>query len=192
LNITGRFSDAVCFFWKHVEIFQKVKKRMTWQTRANLDYAFAYSCFGTRNYEKSLHYVTKVSDRAGQGSELYIFARLLSILIYYETKNWAGMEYATRSVYRHLLRTERLFRTEKIFLAFIRHLPSVQSDGHLLDRFSELYSELNRLFIDRREADIEYYIHIRAWLKSKIDRTDFARCVKEQLGEDMNPGDQAH
>lgn len=188
LNITGRFAEAARHFRKHEETFHKLKGRISKQTRIRLNYALAYSYFGTGNYEQALQFTLKVINEADSGSEVSVVSRLLSILIYYETDNWEGLEYATRSVYRYLLNTERLFRSEKIFLAFIRQLPSLHSKEQLLDRFSELYSELCRVFHDNREAGIEYYIHIRAWLKSKVDGTDFAGCVKKQMNHTYQTG----
>jgi tetratricopeptide (TPR) repeat protein len=185
LNISGRFSEAAEFFQKHSKRFYNQEDQMTSQTRIGLYYARAYSCFAIQDYQRSLHAIQNVIGMAATESEVYNFARLLSILIYYETRNWAGLEYATRSAYRHLLKTERLFRTERIFLAFIRRLPAVQSGRELINRFTELLVDLDRIFRDSSEADIEYYIHIRAWLRSKIGKTDFAECVKQQAAEWM-------
>lgn len=185
LNRTGRFAKAVECFRTHTEMFHQLENRMPKRTRLSLHYALAYSYFGLGDYEQALHYTLKVIDEGDPGSEVSVSSRLLSILIYYEIDNWEGLEYVTRSVYRYLLKTERLFRSEKIFLAFIRQLPSVRSKEQLLSRFSELYEELGRIFHDKREAGIEYYIHIRAWLKSKVDGTEFAPCVKKQVN---NPG----
>lgn len=181
LNITGRFVEATEHFQTNAENFHQLKGRVSKQNRLNLDYALAYSCFGSGDYERALRHILNVIYEADSGTEVSVFSRLLSILIYYETNNWEGLEYATRSLYRYLLKTERLFRSEKIFLAFIRQLPSLHSKQQLLDRFSELYSELDRIFRDKREAGIEYYIHIRAWLKSKVNGTSFTQCVVEQV-----------
>lgn len=183
LNVNGRFTEAVRHFRLHSETYFKLKDRITKQSRLGLHYAVAYAYFGKGDYDNALHHVLIVTDEADRGSEVSVFARLLGILTYYETQNWTGLEYATRSVYRYLLKTERLFRSEKILIAFIRQLPSIRTNEELQGRFSELHSELIRLFRDSREAYIEYYIHIRAWLKSKIERTEFALCVKEQISE---------
>lgn len=184
LNITGRFAEAAEHFQLHAETFYKLKDRVSKQNRLNLSYALAYSCFGTGDYERALRHTFNVINEADPDTEVSVFSRILSILIYYETDNWEGLEYATRSVYRYLLKTKRLFRSEKIFLAFIRQLPLLHSNQQLLDRFSELYLELDRIFRDKREAGIEYYIHIRAWLKSKVDGRSLTQCVVEQMNEE--------
>lgn len=191
LNLNGRFRQAAIQFAEQEDKYEKLKGRITKQSKVNIGYALAYTWFGNGDYKQALDNALKVIAEADPVLEIYVFARILTILIYYETNNWDGLETTTRSVYRHLLKNRRLFRSEKFFLAFLRQLPGIQSREHLLEQFSGLHKELNRLFQQNSmEADIEYYIHFRAWLKSKVEGTDFAVCVKEQVNEEVNPDNQ--
>ncbi|MBL0330642.1 MAG: hypothetical protein IPP64_14820 [Bacteroidetes bacterium] len=167
-NLNDNHAEALAVFTKDKR-FSILQKRISKKGLINILYAVAVAHFGLGDFRAALRYVNQVIDLADVEVEELIFARILSIIIYFERENIEGLESALRSTYRILLRNKRNYETETLLLKFIRKAGKLDTKNDVAKLFSQLHLDLNKLFLETpMEKTVEYYFNFRGWLGSKL------------------------
>ncbi len=152
-----------------------------------IHYYMAVACFGTGALKESIQWLNRLFTNfnlSNLRTDILVFARFLGIIVHYELGNTDLVEYLTRSVYRFLLRHQRLYKFEDLFLSFIRNrLPGADTKSRLLDNFRYLKTELEKLSSDSYERKPFEYFDFISWLESKIEKKTFAEVVKSKAGK---------
>jgi len=130
-------------------------------------YHLSVACFFSGNYPESWRHIMKILNEADSSQDIYIYAKIFSLIILYERNEADLLPHALRSAYRSLLRRERLYKAEKNILDFIRHTQAVSSRKEAVALFRELAGNLERSFEDPFEQAIQYYFDILRWLRIK-------------------------
>ena len=92
------------------------------------------------------------------------------------------MEYAAISLYRFLYKRERLYRTEKAFLRFIRNkLPGIASAKQVTEEFRELKSELTELSKDPYEKTFLDTLDLVSWLEGEIEQKPMSEIIRAKF-----------
>ena len=144
-------------------------------------YGFANVCFGVGEYKKSLMWLNKITDHPEQHVRLDVqcFARILGLIVHYELGNEIQLPYYVRSVYRYLLKRQRLFKFEVLILEFIRKkTPKINSANDLRIAFAELKESMLILKKDKQEKRAFDYFDFISWLESKIEKRSFSEIVQ--------------
>jgi hypothetical protein len=150
---------------------------------------FAVMFFGTGEYKKSLLWTNKIINHPEQNIRLNIhcLAKILALIIHYELHNEAQLPYYIRSVYRYLLKKQRLFKFETLMIEFIRKkISKINSTKDLKTAFIELNGKLLLLKKDHYEKQAFNYFDFISWLESKIEKRPFAEIVKEKAKSPVN------
>lgn len=154
---------------------------------ANIDlttlYFSAYIQLGAGNYSRANHYLQALfnSEHRGLRVDLYGFAKILSLIVWFELNDRQHLEYAVRSVYRYLSKRKRLYKLETTLLEFIRkEVPKMHSRSEQLSAFNKLKEELTVLAKDPFEQGTFGYFDFISWLESKIEDKPFADCVRRK------------
>lgn len=147
-------------------------------------YGFAIVCFGAGEYKQALKWLNKIIDHTEQHVRLDIqcFARILGLIVHYELGNEIQLPYYVRSVYRYLLKRQRLFKFEVLVLEFIRKkTPKINSTRDLRMAFAELKESMLILKKDKHEKRAFDYFDFISWLESKIEKRSFSEIVKRNV-----------
>lgn len=127
--------------------------------------------FLSGDYESARPFISKLLQERSISDQFEIFlsARVMWIILLYETGDIRTMEYALISLYRFLRRRNKPYLLEKAMLRFIRESSGVKNDRQLKGKLREVKAELIKL----REKEGVYrsyatdgWIH---WLASRAD-----------------------
>ena len=150
--------------------------------RVHLCFEIACTYFGAGNYLSTKKYLREIINTTGDTrDDIQCFARLLNLIVYYETGEQEMLEYAARSVYRFLLKREGIFKMENLLLKFLRNkAPKINSKKERADAFTELKKELEKVIKDPYEASTMLAFDLISWLHSKISGQPFSKIVREK------------
>ena len=93
------------------------------------------------------------------------------------------LPYIVKSVYRNLMQRKQLYKTENIFIQFIRtRFNNIRSTNDQIDAFKALREELLQIGDDPMEARFLEFFDIISWLESKIYNRPFEDVLREKSG----------
>ena len=143
--------------------------------------------FGYGNYQRALNYLHKILDEKNTDvrGDLYCYAKLLMIIIYFEMGKESLLESAIRSTYRYLYKRDKLYKAENYILRFIRKLPVINTSKELIGAFKELKGKFEEFSRDPYESNALRYFDYIDWLESKISKREFSDVVKKR-SEDLD------
>ena len=140
---------------------------------------------GREKYSKALAFLNIIQN----DNKIYIrqdhhsFAKILQLIIHFEKENNDLLPYLVRSVYRDLLKRNKLHKTESIFIGFIRtKLNNIRSSKDQIEAFKALKEELIEICNDHMEARFLELFDIISWLESKIENRSFEEVLREKSG----------
>lgn len=163
-NLGGKPAEALRVFTNDKR-FATLRNRISKKGLINILYAVAVAHFGLGDLRAALRYVNQVIALADVEVEELVFARILSIIIYFERENQEGLEYALRATYRILLKNERNYETETLILKFIRKAGKLGTQNEIRKSFLRLHADMSNLFDAKpMEKTVEYYFDFRGWL----------------------------
>lgn len=169
-NLNNKPGEALRVFSSDKK-FAALRTRISKKGLINILYAVAVAHFGLGDLRAALRYVNQVIELADVEVEELVFARILSIVIYFERENQEGLEYALRATYRILLKNERNYETEALILKFIRKAGKLGTQTEIRKSFLRLHADMNKLFEARpMEKTVEYYFDFRGWLLQKAGK----------------------
>lgn len=112
------------------------------------------------------------------------FARLLSLIAYFELGDDRALDSGIRSTYRYLAGRNRLGEFQRVVLRFLKRLPAVTNRQSLLRELVRFREELLALS-DREGSETPMLSQIKLvhWLESKIEGRPFADLLREREAE---------
>lgn len=130
--------------------------------------------FANQNHSKAQQFIQKIMNAdLDIRLDIQTTARVIYLIIQYETEEYEHLEYARRSTYRFLLRKKRLQESESVLLDFIRRTRQMNSNTEVLRALATLRQNIIALN-DRQFMSGFPFIE---WLDSKLE--------KKSLGEIM-------
>ena len=136
--------------------------------------------FAIEDYEKSRYYLTKVIDDKGKlRSDLKGFARIIDILIDYDTGDEEHLERKIKSTFVFIENQENLGSFQEAFLEFLGKLGTIYPQD-LRKGFIDLKNQLEALQKGTYTKKLQLYFDLLSWLEAKIERKRFIEVVKEK------------
>jgi len=164
-------------------------KNLIKQNVLSLYYFIAYTYFGNQQFQKSNQFLNRIlndPDRTEDDlrSDLYCFTRIFGIILHFELGKLDLLEYTIKSVYRYLLKRNRLYKFETVILNFLRKNSSkTSSQKQLLTAFKQLKAEIEEVTKDEYEHRALSYFDFISWLDSKIEDRTFAEVIFEKANK---------
>lgn len=106
-----------------------------------------------------------ISSRA----DLECYTRILNLIVHYEMKNYELMPYLIRSTYHFLLKSEKLYKLEYLFLSFLRKLTTVKNNDELTFELISAKKELSKIKNDKFEKNAFEYFDFPLWIDKKLE-----------------------
>lgn len=176
----GDYENAIALaddIEKNLEAFgQKVNK----EQEIVFYYNIANVYFGAGNYRNSLKWINLLLNDNEQQlrQDIYIFARIMNLIIHFELGNTDLLEYLLKSTTRYLNKRKKDYEAESVILKYLKKLPKLVYEDDLVGHFESMRTDLNKLFKEHRERVVLDYFDFNAWLDSKIDGVTFAEAAK--------------
>ena len=144
-----------------------------------------YLNFVTGNYHEALVNLNIIlnNKKSNVRQDINSWTRIFQLLIHFEKGNTELLPYLIKSIYRDLLQKNKLYKTEKIFIQFIRHkLAPVKSKKDQIAAFKVLKDELMKACNDPLEAGFQENNIVINWLESKIQNQTIEDILREKSG----------
>ena len=152
---TGEFS-------KGVQLISKVGTEMESYPndylKHHLNFTFAYVYFGACEYSKCKIYLNKLINESTPNvrNDIQCMARIISLIVHYETQNHELLEYVLKSVYRFLNKKENLYKFEiSIINFFEKKIQAAVSMAEKAQAFNKLKKEINNILKDTSEGSFQ-------------------------------------
>jgi hypothetical protein len=179
--LSGRFEVIPSLLSQSETFLKKYRYTLREIRKLELMYYLSYYFFAFRDYKNALKWLNNLFSLTLNNNHLYYKARLLELMVHYKLGNEDMLPYITKSVYRHLLKNNILYKSEKSILDFIRlELPKVTNSKQLLKAFEILYNTLQRVTKDKYELAFFNDFDFISWLEGEIKKKSFIEIVKEK------------
>lgn len=171
--VLGKFTEGTKIIPEIAAQLEKFESKLNTHYILIFYYKFACMYFGASDYQKVSYWCHKIlnTKEVDLRKDIYIFARILTLISQWELGNIDLVEYYIRSTYRYLFKNRSLQRFYLIIMKFLRKLGTISND-QLNDAFAGLKEQLKPLTSDPYEKLPFIYFDIISWLESKLeDRT---------------------
>ena len=148
---------------------ERLQKHVSPVHELQFSFAFARLLHADKKYKESLRWVNKLLNNPNKEvrADIYCCARMLQIIIYYETKDWETLPYAIINTTRYLKSTKKLYRAETALLGAMRKLDDVEKPKEL-QQLKKLSTAFEEIFTDNLEKNLLDNFNFSDWANDKI------------------------
>ena len=182
---TGQFQKAMQLLPK-IEAILEEEKNYDELTKIYYSINKILLHYGNKDYHQSLTYINLLLNNNNKNylrPDLHCFAKMFQLIVHFDKENYDFLPYLVKSIYRYLLKQNKLHQFELIIIHFIRiKLPHINSKKEQTEAFKSLQKELMDIGKDPLEARFLELFDIISWLESKIENRPFEEILQEKAG----------
>jgi hypothetical protein len=164
-------------------IMQEVETNRKYIDKHNLIviyYKASVYYFALKHYSQARLYLNRLlNDGDRLRSDLKGYARILSILIDYDTGEEDYMEQKLQAARDYIVFEENLGKVQQVFLEFMSKIGSIFPQD-LKKGFMSLKAEIEKVNEGDFSQKTLLYFDLMSWIDSKIEGRDFAELVREK------------
>jgi len=178
----GEYESAYSLLNVMQRDFKKFEHLMEKRMKLTFYVNSAMTYFVFEEYEKVLIWINRFLEETrfdALRSITLSVAKIVQLISHFELGNTLFLEHITRSTYRFLLSKERLFKSEKAILQFIRKNSS-KNKKQITAAFPELKKELLQITKDPLEKNMLSVFDLVSYLESKITNKPQRLILKEK------------
>lgn len=141
--------------------------------------AFAYFCMN--DFEGSKKWGRRIIDevRDSEAKEFVSAARVLLLLVYYESEELNFMQSLVRNLYRFFKTRDHLYKTERLLLSFMKKdIYEIHSREEEKRAFLTLKDRFVEIIKDPLEQNFLKIFDILSWIDSKVEGRSLAEVLK--------------
>jgi hypothetical protein len=179
----AEFKEGINFIKYAESGLEKYRGKLHPDDESVILYNISRLYMGSGEYEKALEYSNRLLGRqaAEMRPDIYIYAKVLNLVIHYELGNDELVRYLIRSVYKLFKKREKLYRFESLLLSFLRKMPAMLTREDFMDNLILFRKEMLLLQNDPFEKNAFIYFDFISWAESKIHNKSFEEIVKEKV-----------
>lgn len=170
------------------EVMKKVEANKKFIDKHNLVviyYKASVFYFASERHSDARFYLNKLlNDSDRLRSDLKGYARILSILIDYDTGEEQYFEQKLKAAYDFIVYEENLGRVQQVFLDFLGKIGSIYPQD-LKKGFMSLKAEIEKVNDGDFSRKTLLYFDLMSWIDSKIEGRSFAEMVREKARVQM-------
>lgn len=146
-------------------------------------YSMAFAYILLEDFHKALLWTNRLINhpRLSLMGDVASFARIMNLIVHYELGNTELLEHHLRSTYRFMRSRKRLYKVEALLLKFIRKLPSLRDEQHLVREFAAARRALESVRHDPFERNALEYFEFLGWLDCKIENLCFLETYRRRM-----------
>ena len=158
--IRGMFEQGCAEAGKIVTEAKAWESQLSNLDRFRLFYHVACLNFGTGEYGRGLEFLREALHNADRGVQTGVVraARLLELVLLFESGDYTTLEYRAEALRRKLQRGGTYYRTESALLRAFGRLPNPHAEEEMISWYESLHSELQLLEADplERNAHVDF------------------------------------
>ena len=186
--LTGEFTRGIKIIKPAENMLERWAGRMNPHDALLFYYKLACLYFGAGHFRKSLKWLGKITGDYPPEfrQDLQAFARILTLICYYEQNDFRGMEYMLRSTYRFLAKKSEMHSFFNQIAATLRKFLSKDANPKKLkSHFETLHSRLKPLSRKPYQSKPFLYFDILSWLEGKIKNRTVEEIIQEKAAEKL-------
>ncbi len=172
----GNYEEGLSFKPKITQTLKKYKELISTSIHINFEYKFAYLHFGNGELTQALKHVNTILNEYSPNdrTDVYSFARILSLVIHYELGNYSLISYYLKSVVNYLKKVSRLSPYEHAILTTIKLLPRIREEKERKDLLLGKKEEILNFFKNNPdEKHLIVFFDFITWIDSKLENKSF-------------------
>ena len=121
-----------------------------------------------RSFDSALKFNNRLTEESGLNfkSDVYLFGRLLNLVIHYGLDNFDLLEYNVENTYKFFREKNVLKKAESIILTHFKRLIKAEPKVHK-ELFKELHFNLNKLPADNNTQSLYSMFNFTVWAKAE-------------------------
>lgn len=181
LCIKGQFADAFHFFENELTRFHSREKATSKLGRISNYYAIAYACFGARELDTAVYWVSKILHSDETDLETYTVGKVLQLVLFFEKSNFDLIEYQHGSLRRHL-KSKKRANLSKLGLAELFMKLCSNDPRRQMKALEEFSVDLRRFKDEPTLRNFEVHFDLSSWISCKLRKAPFSEMVRERYG----------
>lgn len=163
----GQVNEALDSIEAGLKLYADV---LPWASQSTLLFLVGRLLFDQGRHKEAKEWLNQILDHPNRGirEDLTSLARILLVLIYFETGESEMVDFACKATRKYLQRRDSLHQFERVMLKFMESNSFMSKGPALKAAFKQLSIELKEVFKDPLEANVLAYFDIQAWLKNKL------------------------
>jgi hypothetical protein len=152
MNIKGKFKEAIQLYEKQKEKIKEYSP-FTQYIHFQIIYHLSVAHFFAKNYNASWSFITQVLNEQNMKFDIYVYAKMFSLMILHERNETDLLQHSLRSAQRLLEKKDRSYLPEKSILDFMKGSGNIGTLKNALE--------------NPHEQGMLYYFDIIRWLETK-------------------------
>lgn len=150
--------------YKQYEKELSVHQKIIWY------FVIARFCFACKNYEIAGKWLNRLIfiPNADVSQDYQCYARIMNIIVAYESGNPDSIEHSLRMAYYFLTKRNKVYTYEKIILKYIRESFRVRSEAEINEMLELMHKDLSEIHNDPFEENAFDAFNPIPWLESHI------------------------
>ena len=186
----GEFNKALEIAHKVEIIYNTLPSTKATQKEKQLHhYALAYIYIGLGQYKLANQNINQLlhNTELDFRSDIYCFAHILSLIIYFEMDDADMLERRIRTTYRLLLKRNKLYNFEKQIISFFKGSQNkVQNSSELMKDLVKLKNNIENITSNNLEKNALSLFDLISWLESKIEKKSFMEIKQNKFNYMMS------
>lgn len=152
--------------------------------KMNSYYKFAYVYIGLDDYSRALDYLNTVLNEFDEKlrPDIYRYSKILTLIVHLELGNTTLLPYISKSTQHHLKSRQKLFKTEKLLMDFIKKIkPDANNSGAWKEGLPALRAKFMEVFKEPNERNALQYFDFVAWMDSRIEGRSFMEVKRGEM-----------
>lgn len=182
-NTVGNFDKSVALIPKILKKLSAFDDKITKEKNLIFSFYQAYAFFGKGELKQALNHLNEILNDNEQQlrQDIYMFSRVLNLLLHYDLKNYEYLDYNVKSTQRYLKKMEKDSVIEEIILNYIKKLARKGDAPDKKEILDEMQVDIDALLTKPDNQAILNYFNIAAWIDAKVNDISFAEAVKRKV-----------
>lgn len=132
------------------------------------------------NYESALKFNNRLIEESGLNfkSDVYLFGRLLNLVIHYGLGNYDLLEYNVENTYKFFREKNALRKAESVIFAHFKRLIKAEPEDYK-ELFNEFHFNLNKLPMDNNTQNLYSMLNFTMWAKAESEGITMLEAIKK-------------
>lgn len=179
LTEKGDFEQGVAQLEEMDSVLKKYETKVSKSSRVSIKYNLASLCYGAGKNKEALKYLNDIlNENLDANTDIVCFSRILNLVIHLEMENHELISYVYKATYRFLLKRNRVYKAETIFITLLKDLSKELDESKYPGIYKKALAEFEKIKDDAFEKNVYKYFDFSSWLTSRITRKSFGEVIK--------------
>jgi len=182
LDRQGKFEECLPTIEEIILNLNSMGNQLSKEQRVLFYFNIMYIYFGLERYKDALKWVNEILNDNEHllRQDIYNFSRIFNLVIHYQLGNYDLLEYTIKSTDRQLKKIAKDYKSEEIFIRFLKKVIKLDSKKKQIELFKEVKNEFETAMKNPNETIVLEYFNFLAWFDAEIEGISYSEAVRRQ------------